>query len=820
MTSSITYFGIRHHGPGCASSLSKALDALAPDHIVIEGPTGSEDILNFVMAEQMQPPVALLSYCVDDPSLSIFHPFAVFSPEWQAMLYAKKSDIPVSFMDLPAAITLGQMKQRREEHEKREELLHHQASEESKPESETNGNAEEIPEKIAEENAHPHEANETTAQEDAQNHAADGVTDETHDDASTLTQPVPHDPLDWLAQAAGYSDGESWWNHMVEERGNGADLFEAINQAMAEVRANTPKRDAAYELRESQREAYMRLEIKKAQKQGAKRIAVICGAWHVPALKEVISQTDDQKIIKGLPKVKVQTTWVPWTYMHLSTDSGYAAGITAPGWYEYLWHASQDHDQQQHNHRSVGWYVRIARLLRKQDMDCSSAHLIEAARLADTLAAMRERPAPSLIELNEAALSVICNGNDAPMKLIERELMVGHNIGTVPLNVPTVPLQKDLHDQQRSLRLKAEALEKGIDLDLRNNNDLARSYLLHRLNLLDIQWGELSRTGQKSKGTFHEYWRLSWKPEYEVDIIVASRYGHSIESAASALCKEKAQNATHLAELTHLMDKVLLANLPEAVKIVTHELEERSVASADPIELLNALPALANIYRYGNVRQTDVGQVTHLFDSILQRAVIALPLAVANINLDAAESVRQTLLDADRAITLRGADEQTTAWRQALKLVANAQSSAALLRGTCCRLLLDSNTIDMEEANSQLSLNLSVGADAQGAAQWLDGFLNRNATILLHNDHLWSLIDAWLSSLQNEHFIAVLPLVRRTFSEFEAADRRDLSLKAKQPLGKGAHQVQSATSSQNSSQNWNSERVKKILPTLEILLGI
>ena len=27
------------------------------------------------------------------------------------------------------------------------------------------------------------------------------------------------DPLHWLARAAGYADGESWWNHMVEERG-------------------------------------------------------------------------------------------------------------------------------------------------------------------------------------------------------------------------------------------------------------------------------------------------------------------------------------------------------------------------------------------------------------------------------------------------------------------------------------------------------------------------------------------------------------------------------------------------------------------------
>ena len=45
----------------------------------------------------------------------------------------------------------------------------------------------------------------------------------------------------------------------------------------------------------------------------------------------------DQALLKGLPKVKVQSTWVPWTYRHLTRASGYGAGIVSPGWYEHLW---------------------------------------------------------------------------------------------------------------------------------------------------------------------------------------------------------------------------------------------------------------------------------------------------------------------------------------------------------------------------------------------------------------------------------------------------------------------------------------------------
>ena len=39
----------------------------------------------------------------------------------------------------------------------------------------------------------------------------------------------------------------------------------------------------------------------------------------------------DAALLKGLPKLKTQTTWVPWTYQHLSTRSGYGAGINWAG---------------------------------------------------------------------------------------------------------------------------------------------------------------------------------------------------------------------------------------------------------------------------------------------------------------------------------------------------------------------------------------------------------------------------------------------------------------------------------------------------------
>lgn len=265
-------------------------------------------------------------------------------------------------------------------------------------------------------------------------------------------------------------------------------------------------------------------------------------------------------------------------------------------------------------------------------------------------------------------------------------------------------------------------------------------------------------------------------------------------------------------ELAALVDRVLLANLPAAVSAVAAELEARAATSSDPLGLLAALPALANVYRYGNVRRTDSEQVAHLFDGMLLRACIGLPLALCDLDGEPAEQARDVLLGADRALGLRQGEEQTAAWRRALRIVALAESSAPLLRGVCTRLLLDASAMPGDEVQTQLQRNLSQGAEPLPAAQWLDGFLNRNATVLLHEDAVWALIDGWLSGLTDEHFVRIVPLVRRTFAQFEAADRRDLGERVKRP--------QAAAPVASVKPAWDEARAQRALPMLRELFGV
>ena len=48
---------------------------------------------------------------------------------------------------------------------------------------------------------------------------------------------IRRDPLGWAAKAAGFSDGERWWENMVEHRQNSSEVFAAVHELMAALRA-------------------------------------------------------------------------------------------------------------------------------------------------------------------------------------------------------------------------------------------------------------------------------------------------------------------------------------------------------------------------------------------------------------------------------------------------------------------------------------------------------------------------------------------------------------------------------------------------------
>ncbi len=509
---------------------------------------------------------------------------------------------------------------------------------------------------------------------------------------------------------------------------------------------------------------------------------------------------------------------MPWTHRRLARQSGYGAGIDSPGWYGHLFEAADRPIER--------WMTKVAGLLRGEDRFVSTAHVIEAVRLAETLAALRGRPLAGLGETTDAVRAVMCDGSDVPLALVRDRLIVGESLGEVPDTAPAVPLQRDLTCSQRTLRLKPEASERELDLDLRKETDAARSRLLHRLRLLDVGWGD-PVAGRGSTGTFRESWRLSWEPELHVRVAEAGVWGTTVLTAATAKAASQAVAATALADVTALAEHCLLAGLPDALPVVMKALADRAALDADVGHLADALPALARSLRYGDVRSTDTAALTEVAAGLAERICVGLPPACTGLDPDGAETLRGRVEAVHGAIGLldTGAEPGTglrERWDAVLHKLAARDTVAGIIRGRATRLLLDEGRLPEDEAARLMGLALSPGTPPADAAAWIEGFVGGTSgggMLLVHDERLLGLVDAWLTGVPADQFTDVLPLLRRTFSAYEPGVRRTLGeLVRRGPVPEGARR-DAAPATRGFGPGLDPARADAVEPVLRLLLG-
>jgi hypothetical protein len=729
-------FGIRHHGPGSARRLRAALDAYQPDQILIEMPADADQHLMEVVTKGLRPPVSMVLYDAKDIERASFYPFASFSPEYQAIQWASEQEVEVIPIDLPARFYLAQKA------------------------------AHVPPTLFATEEPKPEEPSIFPGKTQVQ-----------------LRRQLRRDPLSLMAELAGYEDSEGWWDATLE-RGtdNPLETFEALLDMVGELRQTFP---SASDDENERREAFMRTEIRKALKSGAQRIAIIVGAWHGPAVSDIgkYKAATDKARLKGLPKVKIAAAWVPWSYPRLAKSGGYGAGVQSPSWYQMLHDFSANATDR--------WMATASKLLREEGFDASPAMATEGVALANTLAILRDHEKPGIQELEQALLGTLAAGRPERLAVIHEKLTVGTTVGFVPPGVTTVPLLEDLNRELKSTRmaklwetagqkyLKETKTNLRGGIDLRAPNDLRKSHLLHRLNLLEIKWGALQPAGPDSLSSFKEIWLLEWQPEYSLYLIERASYGNTVAVAAGRYAQDKATELKTVRPLAQLTLDCLRANLPEVVPNLMALLRSRAAETTDIASLLAAIPTLVQTSRYGDSRKTDTTSLLMVIDELLPRLAAGLPAAATNIDDEQATALLGHLAGANYALAQLDNEEHTDIWTGGLRRTVASGGINPLIDGHCVRLLYDHELVDDEEAARRFSRALSAANGAHGVAQWLSGFLHGSGQLLFHYPPLWRLVDDWVEGLDWEDFETILPLLRRTFADFSVFDRRRLLKLAK-----------------------------------------
>lgn len=739
--------GIRHHGVGSARNVQQQLALLKPDIILVEGPPEITEVLSFIGKEGLVPPVAVMVYNSEEPKESTFYPFAEYSPEWVAVRYANKNKIPVRAMDLPAAVSF--VKRR--------------------------------------------EANEVMTQPRGD--------EEAMEDPATITY---RDPLDYLAEAAGLRNGEQWWDHHFEqEKKTDPHHFEAVIHAMGGLRDEQIA--SSLDQENIDREAYMRTIIRQAQNEMYERIVVVCGAWHAPALTDLeTTGKNDAKLLKELPKakMKITSTWIPWTNSRLSLASGYGAGIQSPGWYEHQWKTSKNTE--------ISWLTKTAKAFRKSGKEISTSHVIEAYNLTLGLSLLRKK-AIDLEELNEATLAVMCMGDAILLQLIREKLIVGNKLGKVPDDIPKMPLQEDFEQQVKTFRIKLSAAAKVYELDLRKEFDLARSIFFHRLEILEMSW--LVRTSSRSKGTFRESWKAEWSPEMMVALIDKAFLGNTVEVAAQAVILRDCKETQEVSEVAALIQKSIPAELFENLDDLLDRINELSSISSDIIDLMKAVPQLVEVSRYGDVRKSDLTVLNTVVQQLLVKIFIGLPNAAYGLDEDSSTTMFTLIARLNDSVRLYEDESVQQQWYDTLHKLIDKDGVHSVILGCVCRLLLDAQQLTVEETDRRIAYALSTSNDPHKVAFWLEGFLGGNGMILIYDNRLWNLLYSWVASLPDSVFDELIVLLRRAFSKFEFGERRQIGDKARRGIATEAAPIVAG------DELFNVEQARAILPVVKELLG-
>ncbi len=716
----INFFGIRHLSPAGAFYLREFLENTRPELVIIEAPADFEDVSNDIVRPETKPPFAILAYTKSVPVRTVLYPFAEYSPEYQAILWCHENNVPFRFMDLPSETFLA----------------------------------------LADERIRKIEQLET--------------------DEIDETEPVERKPdvYEMLAEKSADGSHETFWERTLEQCADFSAYHEGANLFGAKIREFSEK-DEFDEKETKLREIYMRCVIRNAVNGGVspEKIVVVTGAYHVEGLK---TWENDEKLPE-LPAAESLHTLMPYSYYRLSTRSGYGAGNKAPAYYELIREGLIRGDRL---YPAYAYLSKIAEKTRENGGAASSAQVIEGVRLAGSLAKMRGGNIPTLRDLRDAAETCIGEGSFAAVSVAAADAEIGTKIGELPEGVSRTSIQDDFYRLLKDLKLEKyrSVTAQDLKLDLRENIragseksaflDLSRSFFLHKLRVLGINFAEYVPSKQEN-ATWAEEWKICWTPEAEIALVESALKGDTVELAAAFQLKEQVEHSDEMSVIAKAVEDAFCCGMSAAANYAVGALQRAAVDAVSFEELAKTAFSLSNVINYGDIRRADCSEIIPILQQIYLRA--CLVMTGACVCDDAACSAVAQAVNMLNSVELAQNSLDTEKWLYALRETARRDDLNTKLSGLCAAILLERNQMTNDELKTEVSRRLSKGVPADLGAGWFEGLTLKNRYALIARLSLWESLDEYLESLDDEEFKRALVFLRRAFADFSAAEKDSIA---------------------------------------------
>lgn len=728
----ITYIPIRHHSPGSALLVKKAIKKFQPKLILIEGPITSNNLIQYIIDDGTIPPIALLSTFSDANNMfklngiltpdktipakfQVHYPFLSYSPEYIALQESARLNISSYFIDLPLTAM--------------------------------------VPYMIKEMEFGPHYLK----------------LEEDNFKTSKFYEK--------LIDVFHFNNFDEIWDSLFEigvDEGDVEQIRECLLIFSACIRETMPS-----ELIENdgilEREQFMKYRIntlisdhnvKKSE------VMVITGGIHSIAL-HTTKANKNEYCEDGL-----FDSLVPFSFYRLSQQSGYGSGNQAPYFYDKIWKKFAKGENKSFEKTVLEMILEILDDARKQGHLISVTDTINCFSNSKMLAMMRRRMEPCLLDLKDSMSMCLIKGDSSKEGAYLGELIhkktIGSKIGKVTQTIGKLPLQLDFYQRMESFGIELKEEKQEFTLNLRDEHDLEKSQFFWNLFYLDL--GFIQRILgpdilEGETGIFSEIWILQWTPQIDTKLIEFNIYGSTVKDASkNKIIEDSKKNKRSFQELSKLLFHSITMGLSNLFPNI-------SDVCFDSIELDTKFTSLSKgfinsvmIHRYLNMMENQK-ENPEIVQGLIKRSYFASCFLIPQMSNPPRDlEIEFTLAMRDMGTILLGISEielDNDIFYESLKTCfSNTQNH--FIKGCCYGILYLMNYLDVDTLqdnildylDSENQIKVHVG-------EFIRGLIFECKTQLLFNDDIIQVLSQVIVELEWSVFNAVLPSLRKTFSELD-----------------------------------------------------
>lgn len=728
LESNVMFFPVRHHSPACSYHLKKVIDNYNPEIILIEGPAEANKVIEYIAHEETKAPVCIYYSYFDRNALieenkekyRCYYPFLDFSPELLALREGKKRDMVCEFMDLSYA-----------------EIL-------------INSKKLEVMGKAQEKN--------------------------TYNDDYLMKESAF---IKALCEKEGCRNYNELWEKLFEIDGLKISTEKFIENMIfscylsrASYSDEMLKEDAC-----SSRETFMSMKIRRAVKKYNK-VLVVSGGFHTSALIDGL-EANNEITLHNIAEVDTGVYAMAYSFEESDQLNGYASGMPHPAFYQRVFENIEKHMDKPYEEAVLDFIVHTGKLIRKNNGNLSTADEIEAFNMAKGLKSLRDKYECGVYELKDGITSSFVKGEmdaEAQVSLkYLRELLTGNKIGKLCDSAEVPPIVQDFNELCRQFNIKTTTLENEVPLSIyKRKKHREQSKFFHIMKFLNTDFCFMEKgpdfIKRKNTNLVREVWKYKWTTKLQSTLIELSVQGGSLKEAAnSILIKRFKASENDSGKASLLLIEAALMGAESSFQGLLPSFGEILNGDEDFISVTNScynLNFLCNADDLLNIKMEE--KLQEFFTTGYNKAISQIT-SLNTVDYDNENEVISKLKDIYHISNKANFDSEILVG--SLKLLISKKDCNSAVEGAALGILYGLNSIDSKEvADKTVQYLYGTGEKLMKSGSFLKGLFSTAKDLLLVEEDLLKGIDSFMRNIEEEHFMALLPDLRFSFTFFNPGE--------------------------------------------------